>query len=379
MRGGSYTLEESSKRAVLVLEDGTLIKGVGFGAVKKVTGEVVFNTGMVGYTEALTDPSYKGQILMQTYPLIGNYGVCSKHFESDGPKVEGYIIRELCRQPSHHTSEKRLDEWLEEEGIPGIERVDTRYLTKKIRIQGVMRGILQVYEAGDEPDFQELLEESKRIPDPYERDLVGEVAVKEPYRMDCGGKIDVVLIDCGVKRSIVRSLLNEGLNVTVVPPTYDADRILDYEPAGIVVSNGPGDPKRCGAIVKTISSLIETNLPIFGICLGNQLISLALGGDTYKLKFGHRGQNHPCMDLKTKRCFITSQNHGFAVSEASLKDTGLEVTMINVNDRTVEGIRHKKKPIFAVQFHPEASPGPNDTYFLFREFKREVEKALGRV
>ena len=375
MNTASYALEGHDKGAVLVLEDGTIIHGVGFGAIKKITGEVVFNTGMVGYTEALTDPSYKGQILMQTYPLIGNYGVCSKHFESDGIKVEGYIIHELCRQPSHHTSEKRLDEWLEEEGVPGIERVDTRYLTKKIRVQGVMRGILQVYESGDKPDFKELLEESKDIPDPYERDLVGEVATEKPYRLDADGELDVILIDCGVKRSIIKNLLNVGLNVVVVPPTYDANRILKYEPAGIVISNGPGDPKKCEATIKTISDLLETDLPILGICLGNQLLSLALGGDTYKLKFGHRGQNHPCMDLKTKRCFITSQNHGFAVSLDSLKDTDLEVTMINVNDRTVEGVKHKKKNVFAVQFHPEASPGPNDTNFLFQEFKVKVEES----
>lgn len=366
--------DSSGKGAVLVLEDGTIVEGVGFGAIKKVTGEVVFNTGMVGYTEALTDPSYKGEILLQTYPLIGNYGVCSKHFESDGIKVEGYVIRELCKAPSHYTSEKRLDVWLEEEGIPGIEEVDTRWLTKKLRVQGVMLGILQVYEKGDEPDIEKLLEEAKEIPDPYKRDLVSEVATKEAYDLGSNGEDRVVVIDCGVKRSILKNLLNMKLDLTVVPPTFPADKILSYDPKGIVITNGPGDPKRCVDLIKTISELIEADMPMLGICLGNQLLALAAGGETYKLKFGHRGQNHPCIDLETKRCYITSQNHGFAVDESSLEGTGLKVFMKNANDKTVEGIKHRKKPLLAVQYHPEASPGPNDTAFIFQLFKKMMEK-----
>ncbi|MEM3088513.1 MAG: glutamine-hydrolyzing carbamoyl-phosphate synthase small subunit, partial [Candidatus Bathyarchaeia archaeon] len=339
----THGFKEASKLATLILADGIVVHGIGFGAQKKVYGEVVFNTGMVGYPEAITDPSYNGQILVQTYPLIGNYGVCEEHFESDGPKIEGYVIHELCREPSHWASKRTLDEWLEASGVPGIERVDTRMLTKKIRVHGVILGILCVYEHGDDPDIPALLEEVKHIPDPNKTDLVAEVATKKIQQLDVNGKHHVVLIDCGVKKSIVRSLLNRKVNVTIVPPYMSAEKILDMSPDGILLSNGPGDPKMVPYLIKTVKQLIETNIPIMGICLGNQILALAFGGDTYKLKFGHRGQNHPCIELNTGRCYITSQNHGYAVNAEQLKGTGLRVTHINANDKTVEGLAHEKK------------------------------------
>jgi len=329
---------------------------------------------MVGYPEAITDPSYNGQILMQTYPLIGNYGVCPDHFESDGPKIEGYIVHELCSEPSHWASKKSLNEWLEETGIPAIERVDTRMLTKKIRIYGVILGILWVYRNGDGPDFDELLKEARRIPDPNKTDLVAEVATKKVHKFNVKGKHHVVLVDCGVKKNIIRSLLDKKLNVTVVPPNTTADKILDMKPDGIVLSNGPGDPKMVPYVIKSVKELTQADVPIMGICLGNQILALAFGGDTYKLKFGHRGQNHPCVDLETGRCYITSQNHGYAVKAESLKGTGLKVTWINANDKTVEGLEHIKKHIFAIQFHPEAAPGPEDTQYLFDRFLKNMRE-----
>lgn len=356
------------RRAILVLEDGTVFRGAGFGAIKKVSGEVVFNTGMVGYTEGITDPSYKGQILMQTYPLVGNYGVYPEHFESDGPKIEGYAIRELCRDPSHWSSRMSLDEWLMKSGVPGIEGVDTRALTKKIRVHGVMKGILITYEAEHEPNIDDLLSEARNIPDPNKRDLASEVATDKPRRFGEGGKPRVTVIDCGVKMSIIRSLLRRGVEVTLMPPKSSTDDILGLHSNGVVVSNGPGDPKIGRNAIKTVKELAETRMPILGICLGNQILALALGGDTYKLKFGHRGQNHPCIDLSSGRCYITSQNHGFAVDEKSLRGTGLSVSFVNANDKTIEGLIHRNLPVSAVQFHPEASPGPNDTAYLFDNF-----------
>jgi len=363
------------RSAVLVLDDGTVVRGRGFGATKRVSGEVVFNTGMVGYTESITDPSYKGQILMQTYPLVGNYGVYPEHFESDGPKIEGYIVRELCREPSHWSSRMSLDEWLVESGVPGIEGVDTRALTKKIRVHGVMRGILFTYETGNEPSLDDLLEEAKHVPDPNARDLASEVATERPLIFGKGGEPSVALIDCGVKMSIVRNLVKRGVEVTLMPPKSSLEEILSLHPQGVVVSNGPGDPKVCKDAIKTVRGLADARVPTFGICLGNQILALALGGNTYKLKFGHRGQNHPCIDLSSGRCYITSQNHGFAVDEKSLDETGLSVSFINANDKTVEGLTHKKLPVWAIQYHPEASPGPNDTSYMFDNFLKLLKRA----
>ncbi|HIP24897.1 MAG TPA: carbamoyl-phosphate synthase small subunit, partial [Archaeoglobus profundus] len=332
-------------KAVLVLEDGTYVEGVAFGAEKTVEGELVFNTSMTGYVEALTDPSYAGQILMMTYPLIGNYGVCIEDFESDGVKVEGFVVRELCKEPSNWRSEMTVDELLKEYDVPGIEGVDTRMLTKKIRIYGAMNAILAV---GDDIDIEKLIEKAKNITPITEKDLVDKVCVKEPKRLDCGGKYEVVLIDCGVKKSIIRQLMLRKVNVTLVPYNYPAKKILEMDPDGVFISNGPGDPARVNPTIETIKNLVG-KLPMAGICLGHQLTALALGAKTFKLKFGHRGSNQPVKDFETGRVFISSQNHGFAVDMKSLEGTGLEVTQINLNDYTVEGLKHKELPIMTVQ------------------------------
>ncbi|MEM2937222.1 MAG: glutamine-hydrolyzing carbamoyl-phosphate synthase small subunit [Candidatus Bathyarchaeia archaeon] len=363
------------RKAVLVLEDGAFFFGWGFGASVKTSGEVVFSTSMVGYPESLTDPSYKGQILTLTYPLVGNYGVpprtfemgILKYFESESIKVSGLVIHELCEKPYHWASTKTLDEWLKGEGIPGIYGVDTRKLTKKLRVKGVMLGILEVYEDG-EPDVEKLIEEAKNIPDPNATDLVKEVTVKEPIYYDNGGSQKIVLIDCGVKYGILRSLLKRRAKVIRVPYNFSAKEILEYNPDGVLISNGPGDPKRCVKTIECVRELVEECVPMMGICLGTQILALALGGDTYKMKYGHRSQNQPALDLKSNRCYITTQNHGYAVKIESLEKTGLEACFINANDKSVEGIRHTSKPAFAVQWHPEASPGPYDTEFLFEEF-----------
>ncbi len=330
---------------------------------------------MVGYTESITDPSYKGQILLQTYPLIGNYGVNLRDFESEKPKIEGYIVHELCRKPNHWSSKLGLEEFLEKYGVPGIEGIDTRELTKKIRIHGTMLGILQVYYENEEPSFEDLLDEVKRVQDPNERDLVDEVCSQEIIKHTSGSNLKIALIDCGVKKSILTNLKELGLDIIQIPPSRNADEILSFDPNGILISNGPGDPKRIHYFIKTLEELLEHGIPIFGICFGAQLIALALKGNTYKLKFGHRGQNHPCLDVKTKKCYITSQNHGYAIEPRSLENTELDITYINANDKTVEGISHKSSNISAVQWHPEASPGPYDTQFFFDEFLRELKIA----
>jgi carbamoyl-phosphate synthase small subunit len=368
-----------SIRAVLALEDETIIEGIGFGYPCEVSGEVVFNTGMVGYPESLTDPSYCGQILVQTYPLIGNYGKSSVkitdkfgiplHFESDRIQVTGYVISELQIHPSHWAEEKTLDEWFKEEKIPGMYEIDTRELTKKLRIKGVMLGILKIAE---EIDTEEIKSKTKSIEDPNTRDLVKSVTVKEPIEYNSGNSPKIVLIDCGVKFGIIRNLLERNVDLVRVPYDYSAEKILSYNPSGIVISNGPGNPKKCEKTIETVKSLLEANIPMMGICLGNQILALASGGNTFKLKFGHRAQNHPCIDLLTKRCYITTQNHGYAVDPSSLSETGFEVSFINANDKTMEGIKHKTKPVFGAQFHPEASPGPYETGFLFDNFIKKV-------
>ncbi|AIY89610.1 glutamine-hydrolyzing carbamoyl-phosphate synthase small subunit [Geoglobus acetivorans] len=351
-------------KAYLALEDGTVVEGKAFGAEKDAEGELVFNTAMTGYVEALTDPSYKGQILMMTYPLIGNYGVCREDFESDGVKVEGFVVKELCRHPSNWRSEMSVDELLKEYGVPGIEGVDTRMLTKKTRIHGAMKAVIAV---GDDIDREKLVERAKNQPSITELDLVDKVCVREPKRFEAEEqKFEVALIDHGIKNSIVRQLLLRGVSVTLFPYSYPAEKILEYDFDGIFISNGPGDPARISESVETIKKLAG-KLPLAGICLGHQLIARAFKARTFKLKFGHHGANQPVKDFETGRVFISSQNHGFAVDEKTLPE-GFEVTQINLNDMTVEGMRHKEIPLISVQYHPEAGPGPHDTYFFFDEF-----------
>jgi carbamoyl-phosphate synthase small subunit len=330
-----------------------------------VAGEVVFNTGMVGYSQSVTDCSYTGQILCQTYPLIGNYGICSEEFESDAPKIQGYAVYEACRNPSHYKSSMDISHWLMTNGVPGIQGIDTRELTKTLRIEGSMMGVLQVSE--DEIDTAGLLEEAKHAKDPNENDLVKDVTIREPITYPGKGKL-VVVIDCGAKLGIIRSLRERGLAVVRVPAGYGADKIMGLNPDGVLITNGPGDPKKVPYVTETASKLMEYKLPMFGICMGNQILGLALGCDTYKMKFGHRGQNHPVMDMSSKKCYITSQNHGYTIHPDSVKDNDVKITFLNVNDGMVEGIAHNKLPVFGAQFHPEARPGPVETKFLFDRF-----------
>jgi len=367
---------EETGKAVLVLEDGSVFLGQGFGSVKKVSGEVVFSTSMVGYPESLTDPSYFGQILTLTYPMIGNYGVppyrtnlgVPLYFESIGIKVRGLIIQDLCVEPSHYLSKRTLDKWLDSEDVPGMFGIDTRRLTKKLREKGVMLGILEVCEKGEQPDIEGLLKEVGNVPDPNKEDLIRKVTIKKPIYYRFNEEKKVALIDCGVKCGILRDLFKHKVDVIRVPYDLPAREIMEHHPNGILISNGPGDPKKCGKTIESVKDLAGENIPIMGVCLGNQILALALGGNTYKLKYGHRSQNQPAYDLETDRCYITTQNHGYAVDSDSLKRTDLDVWFINANDKTVEGIKHKNRPIFSVQWHPEASPGPYDTEFLTRDF-----------
>ncbi len=368
-------------KAKLVLEDGTVYHGAGFGAPGIVVGEVVFTTGMVGYPESLTDPSYKGQILTITHPLVGNYGVPSKelceyglpaHFESDRIQIEGLIVAEET-DPNHWASRMSLHEWLASEGIPGISRVDTRALVKKIREKGVMMGILAVYHPSDEPSDEELLSKLNKSTRYDEQLFVDKVSPKEPITHEPphpNGKT-IALIDCGVKYGIVRELLRRGFRVVRVPYSYSCDQIMKLEPSGILVSNGPGNPVYLKDTIKAVRGLIEYGLPVLGICLGHQLISLALGAEIFKLKYGHRGQNKPCVDLVvTGKCYVTSQNHGYAVKEESIPETGLRLWFRNADDKTVEGLIGGN--VLSVQFHPEASPGPYDTTWIFDLFAKRV-------
>jgi carbamoyl-phosphate synthase small subunit len=342
----------------LLLEDGSVFGGRSFGYPAAVSGEVVFNTGMVGYPEALTDPSYKGQVLALTYPLVGNYGVPADYpagldgpFESSGIQVAGLLVSEADGDYSHWSALKSLGEWLGQHGVPALSGIDVRALTKRLRDRGAMLGKLLV---GDQ---------DTEFRDPNLESLVSLVSVKEPVVYRGGGK-RVVVVDCGCKSSIIRSLLARGLTVLRVPWDHD---FLGEEFDGVVISNGPGDPRMCPQTIRHVRRAMEEDHPVFGICLGHQVLALAAGAETFKLKFGHRSQNQPCLETGTPRCYITSQNHGYAVDERTLPDDWIP-WFTNANDGTNEGIRHRTRPFMSVQFHPEAAPGPVDTNFLFDEF-----------
>lgn len=373
------------KKALLLLEDGRTFVGESFGADGEAIGEVVFNTSLTGYQEVLTDPSYKAQIVTMTYPHIGNYGINEEDIESDGPQAEGFVVRECCPYPSNWRNQKSLDDYLKEHSVVGIQGIDTRALTKHIRDAGAQQGIISTIDF-DETSLKRKIDQSPSI---IGRDLVKEVTCFKQYLWEEGSwrlglgyrkqttaaekRFRVAVFDFGVKRNILRCLIDQGFDVTVVPAHTSAEDVLALNPHGILLSNGPGDPSAVPYAIETIRNLIG-KLPLFGICLGHQLLGLALGGTTYKLKFGHRGGNQPVKDLLTEKVAITSQNHGFCVDYESLDMERLDITHINLNDNTVEGLRHKEVPLFSVQYHPEASPGPHDASYLFTQF-HEMMKA----
>jgi carbamoyl-phosphate synthase small subunit len=384
-------------KAILALEDGSLFSGKAFGASASACGEVCFNTSMTGYQEILTDPSYKGQIVTMTYPLIGNYGVNSQDVESWRPHVSGFVVRELSPVVSNWRADYSLAEYLEKHGVPGIEGIDTRALTKKLRVRGAMNGFITTESIPED----EALHRARTWPGLVGVDYVREVTHPRSFLWDekdeesanfqlvrgtafadarqvrdplPAADIPIVAYDFGMKYNILRRLRQRGFKVQVVPATTPAADVLQKKPAGVFLSNGPGDPAALPYAVQSVRDLVQTGLPIFGICLGHQILGLAFGGKTFKLKFGHRGANQPVKDLETGRVEITSQNHGFAVDPHSLPGD-VEVNRINLNDQTVEGLRHKSKPIYCVQYHPEASPGPHDSTPLFDEFRRLIERS----
>ncbi len=361
-------------KALLVLEDGTVFRGESFGAAGERYGEVVFNTSMTGYQEIITDPSYKGQIVAMTYPLIGNYGVNPEDVESRKPFLEGFVVKEYSKVASNWRSRQSLGDYLKENKIMGIEGIDTRVLTLHIRQAGAMKAVLSTID----PDEKSLMKKAGKSAGLVGVDLVKEVTIDKKYvwRSKVKGskpRFSVAVLDCGVKFNSLRELEKNECRVIVLPAKTSAEEILGLKPDGLLLSNGPGDPAAVGYVIETTRRLIG-KLPIFGICLGHQMLGLALGGKTYKLKFGHHGANHPVKDLRTGRVCITSQNHGFCVDIKSLPGKEMEITHINLNDRTVEGMRHRKAPAFSVQFHPEASPGPHEAEYLFGEFMRMMEK-----
>lgn len=352
-------------KAKLVLNDGTEFKGYVFGYPKNTNGEVVFNTGMVGYPETMTDPSYRGQILVCTYPLIGNYGIPDeervhglyKNFESEAIHCRALIISDYSEEYSHWSAKKSLSDWMYENKIPGIHGIDTRMLTRKLREEGTMPGKI-ICNENEKIDFE----------DPNLKDLVNEVSVKKPIEY-AKGKEKVILVDCGTKNNIIQAFM--GRNITVLRVPYDYD-FTKEKANGILISNGPGDPKMCTATIENVKKQMKDNRPILGICLGSQILGLACGADTYKLKYGHRGHNQPCNESGTKRCYITSQNHGYAINTDTLPEDWRE-WFNNDNDNTNEGLIHISKPFFGAQFHPEASPGPDDTEFIFDMFIRTLK------
>ncbi|MBI5885799.1 MAG: glutamine-hydrolyzing carbamoyl-phosphate synthase small subunit [Deltaproteobacteria bacterium] len=376
------------RKAVLALADGTIFEGQSFGAHGETTGEVVFNTAMTGYQEVLTDPSYNGQLVTMTYSHQGNYGINEEDIESARPWVEGFIVKENCLYPSNWRSTEVLLAYLNWHGVVGISGIDTRALTRIIRSKGAMMAVISTVDF----DPVRLVKKARETKGLVGVDLVQEVTTPRPYAWNEGlwtadagyrrkekpseGRVfKVVAYDFGIKRNILRNLMEAGCQVRVVPANTPAKTALEMEPDGIFLSNGPGDPDAVTYAIESVKELIGKK-PIFGICLGHQILSLALGAKTFKMKFGHRGANQPVQDLTTHKVEITSQNHGFAVDMDSIKDVA-EVTHINLNDRTVEGLRHRELPIFSVQYHPEASPGPHDSQYLFKRFTEMMGKSLG--
>ncbi len=354
-------------QARLILADGTIFSGKSFGSERESIGEVVFNTGMTGYQEVLSDPSYCGQMVTMTYPLFGNYGISRDDFETISPFIYGFIVREAEKIPSNWRAQSTLSELLMHYNIPGISSIDTRMLTRKLRYHGVMKGMITTSQAS----LTELMEKINAYE--YPTNQIATVSTAIQYRSP-GTEQRIVVMDFGAKNGIVRDLVSRGCDVIVVPHDTSADEIRRHAPDGVLLSNGPGDPKNALYAIATIRSLVEeAKIPIFGICLGHQLIALACGADTEKLKFGHRGSNHPVKDLTTGRCYLTSQNHGYTVNEASVIGTKLVITHVNNNDQTVEGLRHHTSPVFSVQYHPEASPGPWDSSYLFDDFLTMIQ------
>lgn len=353
-------------KAFLILEDGTVFTGTSIGSSREVISEIVFNTSMTGYLEILTDPSYAGQAVVMTYPLIGNYGICHEDMESVKPWPDGYIVRELSRIPSNFRSENTIQHFLEQHDIPGISGIDTRALTKILREKGTMKGMITTN------GKYELSEQLNKIREHSHKDVVNKVTCTEKTVLP-GEGYQVALMDFGAKANIARSLHERGCQVTIYPAQTKAEEILASNPDGIMLSNGPGDPKECVSIIKEIKKLYHSNIPIFAICLGHQLMALATGGDTHKMKYGHRGGNHPVKDLETGRVYISSQNHGYVVDVDNLDASVAEPSFINVNDGTNEGLHYLGKNIFTVQFHPEACPGPQDSGFLFDRFLKMME------
>ena len=358
-------------KAILVLEDGRTFNGASFGADGETFGEMVFNTSMTGYQEILTDPSYAGQIVCMTYPLIGNYGVNEADVESRRPWVEGFVVRESSRIKSNWRATESLDDYLRRNNIVGIEHIDTRALVRHIRDKGAMRAGISTVEL----DADALLAKILASPEMTNRELASAVTIKERYDYEAESKSDfhIVAYDFGVKTNSLREFSKFGCRVTVVPADTPASEVMALEPDGIFLSNGPGDPASMKSVIDEIKKLVETETPVFGICLGHQLIGSAFGGETYKLKFGHRGGNQPIKDLTTGKIEITSHNHGFAVDAESLP-ADVEVTHVNLNDNTVAGLRHKTLPVFSVQYHPESAPGPHDSEYLFERFVELMKK-----
>ncbi len=373
-------MANNNKKAILALSDGSVFEGLSFGSLGEVSAEVCFNTSMMGYQEILTDPSYKGQIVTMTYPQIGNYGINSEDVESRRPWVEGFIVKENCPHPSNWRSERSLNDYLLENKIVGISGIDTRALTILIRDKGAMSGVISTVDM----DPKNLVEKARALPTLIGQDLVKSVTIDKAYKWDEGlwsldgskeaapsRRFKIVAFDFGIKLNILRCLVTYGFDVTVVPASTSAEEVLKMAPDGVFLSNGPGDPEPVTYATQTVKALIG-KLPIFGICLGHQIISLALGGESFKLKFGHRGANQPVKDLSTGKVEITSQNHGFAIDADSMKGLA-DITHINLNDNTVEGLAVEDKMLFSVQYHPESSPGPHDSRYLFTRFVEMME------